>query len=277
MSVWHPDARRVVYSDIGQFLDVPRRIVWHTTEGYGLPVYANSHPHFTLNPKTGDLWQHSPIDRGVKTLKNLSGGVETNRAGAIQVELIGFARDTPSWPDSYYDEIADLARWIERNGNVSRTCQVEFSTSRSTMTNAQWMAYRGHCGHQHVPEQNHWDPGAFKIGKVLELNDGPFRRLNDSERGPDVSAVQRAINRLAGRCCRPDRRVTVDGIFGPRTLANGAWALFVWGVQDSKDAIERGGLGVWEQQALRDPAGVLSEAQKARGRERRRAHCKCDD
>lgn len=276
--LWHPDATRVVYSDIGPFLpDVPPRLVWHTIEGNHLPHYQNSHPHFTLDPRTGSLWQHSPIDRGVKTLKNPPGGVETNRAHAIQVELFGFARETPDWPDAWYDECAELARWIERNAGVARRCSVDFRTSRDTLSNAAWMNYSGHLGHQHVPENDHWDPGAFRIGEVLDGRADPNRRLDGSEQGPDVAAVQRAINRLAGRCCRPDRRVEVDGVFGPQTLKNGAWALYVWGVNESKDAIERGGFGVWEQKALRDPADTLSDFQKERGRARRREHCNCDD
>jgi hypothetical protein len=30
-----------------------------------------------------------------------------------------------------------------------------------------WPGYEGHCGHQHAPEQAHWDPDGLKIDKVL--------------------------------------------------------------------------------------------------------------
>lgn len=278
MAVWHPGAKRVIYSDIGPFMDVPAKIVWHTIEGNHLPRYQNSHPHFTLDPRTGDLWQHSPINRGTKTLKNLGGGVETNRAHAIQIELFGFAKDTADWPDRYYEEIADLARWIERNGNVQRRCTVDFRVTphHRRLSGEGWLRYAGHLGHQHVPENDHWDPGAFRIDKVLSLRDDPHRRFNDSERGPDVVAFQRAVNRVARNNCRPDHRVEVDGIYGPQTEKHGAWAAWMRGVYRSQADVKKDGIGVQEQKWVRD-WDELSAAQKRRARDRRRRHSRCED
>jgi hypothetical protein len=167
---WHPDAIRTqVHSGIGQ-MSGPPKLVWHTTEGYGLPSYSGSHPHFTIDPATGKLYQHVPITSGAYALQNLSGGVETNRDGAIQVEIIGFASRMASLPESHYDHLADLARWIERHCRVPRKCGVRFIASASgatRMSGGAWDGYAGHLGHQHVPENDHWDPGGFRIGDVL--------------------------------------------------------------------------------------------------------------
>lgn len=167
-SVWHPGAKRVVYADAGgSFLNVPAKLVWHTTEGFGLPNYAGSAPHFTLNPRTGELWQHMPIDRVAKALAHPAGTVETNRAHAVQVELIGFAKDTGGWSDEAYARIASLARWIEHNGGVARRAGVKFTVPASRLSPSAWLSYSGHIGHAHVPSNDHWDPGRFRIDKVI--------------------------------------------------------------------------------------------------------------
>ena len=163
---FHPGATRTQLAAPLGFVGAKPKLVWHTTEGYGLPVYSGSCPHFTLNPKTGELWQHVPITGGAYALENHAGGVETNRANAIQVELIGFARDTGVWPKSYYVNIARLARWIEKHAGVPRRCGVTFRASSSYKVR-DWYGYAGHCGHQHVPENIHWDPGEFRIEEVI--------------------------------------------------------------------------------------------------------------
>lgn len=168
---WHPGAERnQVLSGIGTYLDVPPKLVWHTTEGFGLPTYSGSHPHFTLDPKTGKLWQHISIRSGAMALRNLRGSVETNRAHAIQVELIGFARQTPGWSDAAYANIAKLARWIEKHAGVKRASSVRFGGAGNLpprLSGSAWYGYAGHLGHQHVPEQDHWDPGQLVISRVL--------------------------------------------------------------------------------------------------------------
>lgn len=165
---WHPGATRVqVQGGIGKYLHVPAKLVWHTTEGSSLPSYSGSHPHFTLNPKTGQLWQHISIASGAMALLHPTGTVETNRAHAIQVELIGRAAETGGWPASYYERIAKLARWIEAHGGVRRDCTVGFSNTPHRLTDQGWLSYSGHLGHQHVPHNTHWDPGSFRIQEVL--------------------------------------------------------------------------------------------------------------
>jgi len=185
VATWHPDAKRVSYPDAGAFIDVPARLVWHTTEGSSLPEYSGDAPHFTLNPKTGDLWQHVATDRASSALVH-SGGVETNHAHAIQVELIGFAAESPNWSDAEYAEIAKLARWIEDNAGVKRRCGVKFTSTPQRqalrMSPATWLGYDGHCGHEHVPNQaptNHWDPGSMLIAKVLAVAPKPIAFTKD--------------------------------------------------------------------------------------------------
>jgi hypothetical protein len=37
------------------------------------------------------------------------------------------------------------------------------------MSFAEWEAFKGICGHQHVPENDHGDPGNFPIKRLIEL------------------------------------------------------------------------------------------------------------
>jgi hypothetical protein len=168
---WHPAAIRVPHSDAGAFVSgIPAKLVWHTTEGSSLPHYAGGQPHFTFHPQTGALYQHIPINRAAKTLKHPAGTVETNRANAIQVELIGFASQTHLWTDAAYKRIAQLARWIEANAGVESQCSVKFGGGSTVFTRllpGAWLQYSGHIGHQHVPHNDHWDPGRFRIELVL--------------------------------------------------------------------------------------------------------------
>lgn len=181
---WHPDAKRVPFSDAGSFVSgTGHKLVWHTTETRSLPGYDGTQPHFTLNPRTGDLWQHQPLSHAAKALMHPAGTVETNRAHAYQVELVcysdvavarrvgGLAVDDLT--DADYARIARLARWIEKNAGVPRRSSVRFvhypQASYPRFSDRGWLAYGGHCGHQHVPHNLHGDPSALKIDKILDL------------------------------------------------------------------------------------------------------------
>ncbi len=181
-----------------------------------MPAYDGSSPHFTLDPAGGALWQHIPINRSARSLEHPPGSVETNRANAAQVELLGFARDTPSWPRAHYRRIASLARWIEENHGVPRRSGVEFTTTPHRLSSDAWLRYAGHLGHEHVPAQpaNHWDPGALRIDLVLDNpppgSEIPHPQIGNGDRGEAVHHLQSLLRRLG-------YRIEADSIFGPLT------------------------------------------------------------
>jgi hypothetical protein len=172
--VWHPLAQRVPLPSAGAWaISCPARIVWHTTEAPRMFTFRDgSQPHMQLDPSTGALVQYVPLNEAAKALEHPAGTVQTNHAHAIQVELVGFAAATGEWPQAWYDRINALARWIEANAGVARRCGVTFTDSAHVkrMTDREWLEYRGHCGHQHVPHQpsGHWDPGELRIEEVLQ-------------------------------------------------------------------------------------------------------------
>ena len=275
MSTWKPGAEKVAEQDAGTFAaGFAPRLVWHTTEGSSLPNYAGSAPHFTINPKTGKTWQHISCDRAARALLGSDvAGIATNAAHAIQVEIIGFAGESDTWPASYYTNLRELAAWIEDNCAVASTESVEFLAKNHPMSKAQWTAYKGHCGHQHVPGQKHWDPGEFRIADVLG-NPHVHRNLQIGDEGPDVSELQRAINKRAQGCCRPDHVVLVDGVYRSETKKHGAFVGFILGLGDKQAELVAGGMSADVQARIRDPK-LRNETQRTRAAERRDAHCHC--
>lgn len=167
---WHSGAIKQPVVSAGAFLAAPARGVLHTTESTGIPRFTpGTEPHFCLDPKNGRLVQYVPIDEASRSLEHPAGTMDTNRMHAIQVELVGFARDTPNWTDGELAEVAKLMRWVERNAGVHRACAVKFAVPAKRMLEGVWHAYSGWCGHEHVPNQpsGHWDPGAFPIERTL--------------------------------------------------------------------------------------------------------------
>jgi hypothetical protein len=199
--VWLPDVQRNPGQDAGSFVGPVTIGLIHTVEGSsftpGDDYYGNPYwPHFTFKP--GDLsyakavWQHLPLDRAARALQNRSGGVETNREGVIQIEVVGFARD-PSWSRGETPTVRNfrrLMRGIEANTRVPHRSVVRFGGNEQyglengyELTAAEWVAYEGWCGHQHAPENAHWDPGAIDIANLLEepmaLTDADADRVVD--------------------------------------------------------------------------------------------------
>jgi hypothetical protein len=168
-----PGVKRVPGNHAGTFVLSAPKVVWHTTEGSSIEgaigAYRthNSWPHFTLDPKSGRLVQHLPTNRAGRALEHRSGTVETNRAHAIQVELVGFAKESSGWSSERYAHIASLARQIEAAVGVPRRTFATFTLSGQRLSDSAWLHGAGHCGHQHVPHNNHTDPGALRIDLVL--------------------------------------------------------------------------------------------------------------
>ena len=279
---WLPFAERVDGRSAGAHVGGGWKITHHTTEGTtaagAIAAYRQNDgwPHFTAEWRGGDLRliQHLPLEVAARALVNPPDAWETNRARTIQIEHVGFARRSGGWSIARYAAIGRLCRWIERESGCPRGVVpgVDFArphrlSGRAVQEGA------GHHGHVHGPGNDHTDPGrGFRIALVLGDVDRVHRPLRDGDEGADVAAFQRAVNARARGCRRPDRIVDVDGIVGPQTLANGAWAAYILGAGRSQRELRRNGIGTRVQRLVRDP-DLRSEAQQQRARERRRRHC----
>lgn len=166
-------------SDPGSWRTI--RNLWRGREAWGRGL-----PHFLAE---GDRYvQLLPLDVAAYTLENLPGGVETNRCGpAIQVEIVGRARN--GLTDVDYEA---LGRWLAdlvKAGvplNLSQhprfygpdagftLAQVH---ARQRMGHDEFHSFAGFCGHQHVPENSHWDPGALDGARVERIARGHLAQV----------------------------------------------------------------------------------------------------
>src|SRR5690606_3658218 len=111
---------------------------------------------------------------------------------------------------------------IEARTRIPHRCGVEFRPypqsyglkARQRMSGDQWETYRGWCGHQHVPENDHGDPGAVDIANLLaiDLEASMFCRLGDE--GEAVEHWQLKLRDLGYY-----KNADIDGKYGPATAA----------------------------------------------------------
>lgn len=163
----------------------------HTTEGktYGgaKAAYASHRgwPHFTVAypANTFKAYQHIDTARAARALKNPTGGVQTNRARCIQIEIVGTCQASAGWgsqyvgefPRGYLNGIARLMRWIEATHGVKRSAVTRWKPFPASfglgngvrIPAADWPVFGGWCGHQHAPENDHGDPGLIDIAYLL--------------------------------------------------------------------------------------------------------------
>lgn len=179
-------------TDGGSWTRQPAIIVLHSTESgdHGWPGYSSgsSAPHFTLDPLTGECRQHISLAEAARALKNPSGGVETNRGGAVQIEIIGTC-DPERKGDSGWTFLPTYTKWdslAKVLKDISKACNIpltegvtwkaypgSYGTGASQrLSGGSWNSYKGVLGHQHVPENDHGDPGNIDIAAILTAAGG---------------------------------------------------------------------------------------------------------
>lgn len=180
-TLWHPGAKRVIIPQAPQRLEmthsVGRYCTWHTTEGGTIEGAEGAYrasgvcPHFTIAHVNGKrvLHQHLPINVGASALEHPTGTRPTNTLGTVhaQVEIVGFARESGSWPDSKYHYLNLLAKWLQKHGGIPLETHVIWQHPQKM--NPDNACHSGHVGHMHWWHNSHTDPGnGFHIGKVLK-------------------------------------------------------------------------------------------------------------
>ncbi len=182
MELWHPRAIRVgPGTDYGNsYIGVPWKVVLHTTESDNYWPDGDSYfgstswPHATI--VAGMIYQHIPIDLPARALYH-GGPEETNRANAIQCEIVTRAALTPVMSDALMETVADWFEWVLVQTNTPMTF-AEFhgpgegivlasEDSPIRIRGDDWYDFTGILGHQHVPSGNdHWDPGRFPVDRL---------------------------------------------------------------------------------------------------------------
>jgi hypothetical protein len=184
VDLWVPGAERLPHPRAtgGTYVDgAPWRFVFHTIEGEpsarsfraAAAVHPNP-PHLWAMPSADMLLQVIPLNRSAFALAHPPGTAETNRMRAIQVECWGYAKDMAAAAPEVLDWLADRVL-----GPVARIVPIDLTLVRGTgatecygtvsacrMSDAEWRAFGGVCGHQHVPHNRHWDPGRLDLGRI---------------------------------------------------------------------------------------------------------------
>ena len=217
--------------------------VVHTTEGMTLPSYDGGAmaPTVTgvpdIKAKKIRWYQHFDVDESARALANKLGGVQTNTANAFQIELVGTCDEAkktswsgkragvdylhwPTAPDWALAEVAWLVRWLHDYHKVPLTCvkdwlaygkdprrpgvtPASYGASPARMSIDAWRKFTGWAGHQHVPENDHGDPGSMDFARVIQLAKG-----DTSKPSVEDDDVPKYVN---------------IGVAKPYTLKPGAW------------------------------------------------------
>jgi hypothetical protein len=168
----------------GPYVPATPKLVWHTTEGEDFEamiqvlIAKEAQPHAVIDPRSGRVRQMIALDQYARALEHPPDTPETNLAHCIQVEVCGFAKDSATWPEGYYEHLGALAVLLEHRQSIARVSMYPFSDTPHRIAPPEtFISAKGHLGHEHVPSQpsGHWDPGALSIEKL-------FGCMEDSER-----------------------------------------------------------------------------------------------
>ena len=194
----------------------PWCIVVHTTEIPHAPFTVGEssdwiggwpYPsHVVADPIRRRVVQCVSLDEAGKALYNAPGGVQTNFAGALQVEVHWRAVDPadPSRPDLPADAyqwlasevFAPICRWAADNGfpiDMGDVCGPftipgsASDTAPQRMATARWDQFRGWAAHAHVPENDPWDGGALNLARLATLTTAAMTRT-EADMTPEQSA-----------------------------------------------------------------------------------------
>lgn len=158
----------------GPMVPSGHKFVWHTTEGASFDGADSTlrgngdEPHFLIDMHTGKVIQYVALSQYSKSLRHPGGTPETNRAGCIQVEILGFASESPNWTDAQMRKLAALAVLVEHRVSIPRMHPYIFAPGHRA-TPQGFITAKGHLGHEHVPNNDHVDPGKMRIHTLFNL------------------------------------------------------------------------------------------------------------
>lgn len=162
------------------------KVCWHTTEGTSLSgaetAFAKYPPHVGVHYETRERRQYLPLDKCSFSLK----GSESDDEFIIQVEIVGFARESHNWSDAKVDWLGTdvLAPICKATGCPTNVVAQGFHGEGEGFilaspdspirfaSEAALRAFSGQMGHQHAPDpDSHWDPGGFDAARAKQAAD----------------------------------------------------------------------------------------------------------
>ena len=218
-------------------------------------------------------WCHQPVTRQrvQELIAHVSAGGTSNGVGLTQLTSIGFIRQAEALGGAHlpaaqcrvgFGLLHDLiARHGERTGigaynGGEGNPNLAYADSVLALR-ARWQArINAALGMQRAAA-----PGDAGVHRDLML-------ITPFTEGPDIRALQRAINARARELPYTDARLTLDGQFGPHTLSASGRVAFALGLADDACAVIKAGtVPQLSQQLIRRPA-LLSPDDRLRAKER---------
>lgn len=177
--------RRYPFAGLSYEPNYPKRLVIHITAGSSidgaLPNYNRGMaPQLTVE-RNGVIYQHMSLDKAGKALVNRAGGVETNRGGAIQIEIVG--RNENDITDLQIESLKRITAFVRDNYRVQMRVRRWYEPR---MTGDEWRRFDAICGHRHVPENDSPDPYSFDLERILPNQPNTNNEDDDMPRPDDV-------------------------------------------------------------------------------------------
>lgn len=187
----------------------PWKLVYHSAEGSTMEGLINT---FKRNPgiasQLGMCWktqrkvQFISLFHSGKALRNLPGGVQTNRDKVIQIEIVDFWTQTPNIPDSGLRFLGEgLAEiWLAVGGAFKLelgykplvgpedgyTARVDAPQRYSA---AEWDEFNAVAGHCNVPENEHTDPGKLNMDRIFYYAKQYINNISPDKEEEDMASV----------------------------------------------------------------------------------------
>lgn len=252
MELWYPQATRVEPKSFNrQKLTRHEKQVLHTTESKSYSPNSASYYGHQLWPtataaKFGGRWQifqHLPINIMSAAMRNLVGGVETNRDGCVQLEIAWVAAEGHLLPTEALDVISDWMWFVHQETGIPWVFVDQFhyyppengiklGQEPWRLRGAAWDNFKGNLGHQHADENVHGDPGKMNVGHIIfrhlpiitppPIPGGIMQLTLSADKLPEVaeSWYQDYLGSPAGA---PERKFVGDLLADPNLSFKGAW------------------------------------------------------
>lgn len=194
MVSWYPKAEaKPTGIDGGSMVGGTPRGTIHETQTTGEPGYnyGKTEPHMTLMPD-GKFIQYVSFQRAARALRNLSGGVQTNRQGSVnvQIEVVAYS-DRNDWTPAQIVAMREFVAWAETNLGIPAIFPRSLDAPR--MTFLEWTDATGWFDHGMVPENTHYDVG-MESGVAAVFGEGEIEMaIQRGDKGPQVQRLQEGL------------------------------------------------------------------------------------
>lgn len=186
----------------GAFTGGGNKLMFHTTEGSSIAgaIAAldrnRSWSHFLISYEEKRKIQFLEVNQGGRSVSNNNAdGYQTNRANVVQIEIVGFAKETQGWSKAKLDWIAEVC------GEIRKAFNFPLNTiGDERLSDKAFVDYAGICGHKNCPDNNHTDPGNLDVNYIAS-------KIGGAIKPPSIGGI--IVNKLLA--FRGDLKLDADG------------------------------------------------------------------